>query len=245
VTLDSFVPALRPTALRRYLYLLVPSAFFVVAFAFGLSRNPLFTHGFYEPGWRFILVEFNSLHRLLFPGAYILGLVVILARGAVFPVRAAALAMLLTAIALTPYAFLTYQSHIPSRQLHVASMGLAVVLAYLLSALGTRRRLAGALAMALILANVGYIWLVKDAQFERRARPTSELVSLLRTQSPRRIALEGFPGNPWIAKLTTRLAPGWSPDLLMAPGVDPPCADCERWAWSEADGIVRVDQNGR
>ena len=235
--LDFFALGLKP--LRKYLYLVAPSALFVAAVALGLSSNPLFTEGFYELGWRSVLVELNSLHRLLFPSAYVFALIVVVARGVAFPARAVGFMMLLMAIALTPYAFLTYQGHIPSRQLHVASMALAVALAYLLIALASRKKLAGALTLALVLANVAYIWFVKDEQFQERARPTNELVSALRAASPRRIAVVNFPGNPWIAKLTTRLAPGWTPELLSVPGADPPCPGCEKWVWSDAKGIVR------
>jgi hypothetical protein len=83
-----------------------------------------------------------------------------------------------------------------------------------------------------VAVNIGYLWLVKDAQFERRAAPTAQLLSHLRGTQPRRLLISDFPLNPWIAKMTTRLVPGWAPEMLLVNDPNARCPDCLRLRWN-------------
>ena len=74
-----------------------------------------------------------------------------------------------------PYIFLTYDKHLPSRQLYVASMVFMVVLATLSENIASAKLRAG-LLRAFCLWNVFYMWTTKDRQFLERAAPTTELL---------------------------------------------------------------------
>jgi hypothetical protein len=93
-------------------------------------------------------------------------------------------------------------------------------------------RLRQTFVVAFIIVNIAYIWLVKDAQFERRAAPTSQLLEHLRANPPGRILITDFPLNPWIAKMTARLAPGWQPEMLAVDEAPDTCNDCPKLRWN-------------
>ena len=135
--------------------------------------------------------------------------------------RAAGWGVGFAAIALLPYIFLTYQNHVPSRQEYMASMGIVWALAILIQGLDNRA-LRRAFILTFIAANIGYIWM-KDTQFERRAAPTNRLIEELRARTPQDLVIVGFPANPWIAKNTARMVPGWQPGMIH---VDPPASAC-------------------
>ncbi len=126
------------------------------------------------------------------------------------------LAVAWIAIALLPYAFLTYSTEISSRQTYLASAGLA-----LLVGLGVSRmpdlyfpgryvpgfRVA-AIVMALIaLENAGYLWTKKRTQFLQRAAPTEQLIAFAR-RAPGPIWVRDFPRVPWIAEEAVHLGAG-------------------------------------
>src|SRR5262249_26264010 len=96
------------------------------------------------------------------------------------------------AVPMLPYVFLTYSPYIPSRQAYMASMALAGVMAYLIRELKPMW-IRATLVTAFIAYNIGYMWLRNDAQFESRAAPTSQLLTLLRSRQPAPILLVGFP----------------------------------------------------
>ena len=76
---------------------------------------------------------------------------------------------------------------------------------------------------AFIVVNISYLWIVKDRQYEQRAAPTVRLIEQLREHHPGPTLIDGFPLNPWIAKMTTRLVKGWDPEMIR---VNEPAADC-------------------
>jgi hypothetical protein len=230
LALDLTLAGRRPRFVK-YLYLLVPSVFFLVVAWTTSASNPLVSHGFYAFTWRSAPVLLNSVHRLFFPWVYVFALVAVVVLRRSFPIRPVAALLLLCVIALLPSAFLTYQNHIPSRNLHVAALGVSALLAWLLEALRSRKTLAAFLGVAFVVGNVGYLWLVKDRQFEERSRPTKQLLAVLAHESPRRISLRGYPENPWIAKLAARLAPGWSPEDIVVEGIDGACEGCDILTW--------------
>jgi hypothetical protein len=78
------------------------------------------------------------------------------------------------AIALVPYSFLTYSRQIPSRQTYLASFGLALLVGLVLAHLaasqrgkGKLPRAATAVAMVVLLGNIGYLWTRKRAPNRR------------------------------------------------------------------------------
>ncbi len=87
--------------------------------------------------------------------------------------------------------------------------------------------------------NIGYIWIVKDRQFEERAAPTTRLPAELNARAPARVLILNFPYNPWVAKLTTRLVQGWSPEMILVNQSPDTCTDCVRLIWDQKTGTYR------
>ena len=129
-----------------------------------------------------------------------------------------------------PYIFLTYDRHLPSRQLYVASMVFMVVLATLSENIASAKLRNGLIA-AFCLWNVFYMWTTKDRQFLERAAPTTELLHVLQAHSPSHISVDGFAyPEPDIAKDVSALVPGWTRDMI---DVNAPCAECLTIQWDE------------
>lgn len=98
--------------------------------------------------------------------------------------RPVALNALWIAMALAPYSFLTYSTAIPSRQLYLASAGLAMIVGLAFSHLfQVKRRIAVAIAVLAIVGNAGYLWTKKREQFLVRAAPTEALLKRLTSSS--------------------------------------------------------------
>jgi hypothetical protein len=206
---------------RQIFYIVIPVLIFSGLFAFSISANPLVGHEFYTVRPHALLVWLKSIHRLLFPWLYIAVLLWLIARRGRWP-SGAGTGLLWMAAALLPYIFLTYQDHVPSRHTYLASIGLAWALAVLAEEIRVSK-LRTAFIAAFIVVNIGYLWLVKDRQYEQRAAPTARLIEQLRDHPPGPTSIDGFPLNPWIAKMTTRLVPGWDPGMIR---VNEPAADC-------------------
>ena len=111
-------------------------------------------------------------------------------------------------IGLLPYSFLTYSSRIPSRQLYLASAGVALIVGAGMAAVETRRRsLAALVCAAMLLHNIGYLWIRKRGQFLERAEPTEQLIALAkRTSGP--IYIQCFPRPGLIAQEAVHLGAG-------------------------------------
>ena len=211
-----------------YLYLLLPSAVFLAVFLANLHSNAFFSVGLYafRPFGALVLV--NSAHRLAFPWIYIALLLYIIGGARIWSREVAAFCAWIP-VTLAPYCFITYQSHVPSRSQYLAAMGVAALIALLMDNLRERTHRVAFLS-AFILVNIGYLWVVKYPQYVIRRMPTELLLNELRSRSPRCLEISGFPLNPWIAKETTLLVPGWHPEMLR---VDVPSSGpCERLRWN-------------
>ncbi len=136
------------------------------------------------------------------------------------PVRRSALfALAWIGIALVPYSFLTYSSQIPSRQLYLASVGLAFLFGLAMAncgaGLGPASRPAIALVMLAVVAhNVGYIWVKKQRQFRERAEPFEELIQAAR-QTDGTLWVQCFPRHPSIAEAAIFVALDRYPSHLV------------------------------
>lgn len=112
------------------------------------------------------------------------------------------------AMALVPYGFLTYSMRIPSRQTYLASAGLAWIVAAGIQRIAvSNRRALPVLCAALLLHNLGYLWIKKRRQYLERAEPTQELIALARrTTGP--IYVKCFPRPRPIAEEAVHLGAG-------------------------------------
>lgn len=121
-------------------------------------------------------------------------------------------------VSLIPYSFLTYSTRIPSRQTHLASVGIAIVVGLALRTLYDRywsggRALVIAVCAVMVAHNVVYLWTKKRAQYLERAAPTEQLIALARkTNGP--IYVKCFPRAPIVAEsaiaLTTSSSLIWT-----------------------------------
>jgi len=131
----------------------------------------------------------------------------------------AARALAWMGISLLPYSFLTYSTQIPSRQVYLASAGLALLVG-LGAARLPGRRLAAIAVVVMLAHNIGYLWTKKRRQFEERAAPTAQLIDFAaRTRG--RIWVRCFPLPKIVAEEAVRLGAGRTPDSL---------------AWTPTDG---------
>lgn len=215
---------------REYWYLLIPTILFTFIFLGSVSHNYQVTPGTYRFGAHGLLVLGMSLHKLMFPWLYLAILLVAASqRRMTFGELRYPFPWMI--VALLPFIFVTYQNHVPSRHMYLSAMGFAWALAVQLRSLD-RVRLRHAFVVAFIAANIGYIWFVKDAQFEERAAPTTRLQEFLRGRQPGRLMIANFPLNPWIAKMATRPLPGWQPEMLFVNEQTEACPDCLSLQWN-------------
>jgi len=220
------------TLRNEHLYLLMPLLLFLVVFAVTTSSNYMLADGYYAFGPRGLLVLGITLHRLMFPWLYVAILCYLVTQRRQLPGELASGLIWMT-IGLSPFIFLTYQNHIPSRHQYIGSMGLVWAVAVLLEQLD-RKRLRQALIAAFILINIGYQWYVKDPQFERRAAPTNRLLEQLRRHPPGPLLLVDFPMNPWMARMAAKMVSGWQPDMMRINLPSDSCPDCLQLRWNEA-----------
>jgi hypothetical protein len=87
----------------------------------------------------------------------------------------------------------------------------------------TRRDAVWAIVAAMLVHNVGILWVKKRAQFVARAEPTERLIRLAR-QGDGPIWVQCFPRTDWIAKEAVRLGAGKPASMLV---------------WSEAEARER------
>jgi hypothetical protein len=142
------------------------------------------------------------------------------AAGAILPVRdrvlrgSAMVALAWIGIALVPYSFLTYSTQIPSRQTYLASVGLAMLFGLAMAHWQARRGLVAAVAVVVLLHNVGYLWTKKRSQFLERAAPTEQLIEVAR-RTPGPIWVRCFPRNRFIAEEAVHLGAGHASSDLV------------------------------
>jgi hypothetical protein len=117
-------------------------------------------------------------------------------------------ALLWAGIGLLPYSFLIYSARIPSRQVYLASAGVALVVGAGMAALEEKRRSLLAVVCAVMLVhNIGYLWIKKRAQFLERAEPTGQLIALAK-KTPGPIYIQCFPRPGLIAQEAVHLGAG-------------------------------------
>jgi hypothetical protein len=107
-------------------------------------------------------------------------------------------------VSLVPYSFLTYSTEIPSRQVYLASVGLALLFGLAIAQMPRRSWIAAVIALMLI-HNVAYLWTKKRGQFLERAAPTEQLIELAR-RTDGLIRVRCFPRSMSIAEEAVRLA---------------------------------------
>jgi len=127
-------------------------------------------------------------------------------------------------VSLVPYSFLTYSTEIPSRQVYLASVGLALLFGLAIAQMPRRSWIAAVIALMLI-HNVAYLWTKKRGQFLERAAPTEQLIELAR-RTDGLIRVRCFPRSMSIAEEAVRLA------------IAPP----EKVLWSETSEHPPVDE---
>lgn len=212
---------------RQYLYLLLPAAGYLALFIANLRGNTYLSAGLYKIRLEGLLIIANSAHRLAFPWLYLALLMLWPARW--WKDRRSVAAFLIwIATAIAPYAFITYQNHIPSRSQYLASMGLAGLIALLLESCHNPKLRAGFLT-AFAVVNIGYLWFAKDRQYVERAAPTTRLLEQLRSLPPQCLRIADFPLNPWIGKETALQVQGWSPEMLHVN--EPAIGPCLELRW--------------
>jgi hypothetical protein len=118
------------------------------------------------------------------------------------------------ALALLPYAFLTYMPVVPSRHAYLAGVGLSLVAAIGFTILREHLQLRAVVAIvaAVLAIKCGYLWTRKHEQFVKRAAPTEQLVEALKNhQGP--VAVDCFPYPAQIAEAAVRLHLGQPREL--------------------------------
>jgi hypothetical protein len=217
--LPLFVLVLEPEEWRRQLPRLAPHAVLVLlgvaSIAQSRSNSFRFTDGSFSLHAPFWLTWPHSFARLLWIWGWPAVLVLFVFGD--FRYRRSALAALAwIGIALVPYSFLTYSTQIPSRQVYLASAGLALLVGLALAKY-QQRRIAGAVFALMLLHNTVYLWSRKRSQFVERAAPTEQLVHFA-IQTPGAIWIECFPLPGIVAEEALRLN-GRSPsDLVWSAG---------------------------
>ncbi len=132
--------------------------------------------------------------------------------------KSAWIAMAWIAIGLFPYSFLTYSPQIPSRQLYLASAGLAFLFGLAaeqaIRAAKNREWMVAAVMLVVLAHNVGYIWIKKQRQFRERAEATEELIQVAR-QTEGTIWVQCFPQPDSIAEAAMYVALDRIPSRLV------------------------------
>jgi hypothetical protein len=214
--LPLFVLVVEPAQWRRRLPRLAPHLILVLLCLASIAQSRTnsfrFTDGSFSLHAPFWLTWPRSFARLLWiwgwPAAAALFVF-----GDARSRRGALAALAWIGIALVPYSFLTYSTQIPSRQVYLASAGLAMLVGLALAQYQGRRVATAVLALMLV-HNTVYLWTKKRAQFVERAAPTDGLIDLAR-RTPGAIWMQCFPLPPIVAAEAVRLANGRSPDSLV------------------------------
>lgn len=220
----------KPLFPAAYLLYFIPTAVFAAVFLKTWSANHMIQYRFYAVSPHALLVLLMTLHRLLWPWAYVFAALALI-WGSMRPTaRGAATAIGVIALPMLPYIFLTYARSLPSRQLYLACMVLMVIAAGLIQNIKVVEL--RSLAVALFcLWNVFYLWTTKERQFMERAAPTTELLHVLQTHPPQPIRVDGFPYPVTdIAKDVSFLVPGWTPEMIHA-GAET-CVGCLTLKWN-------------
>jgi hypothetical protein len=222
IMLPLFLLATPPETWRRNLAHLLPycalAAVAMVSVILTRSHSFRFTDGSFSlhaPVWLTLPRNFG---RVLWFWGLLSAALIFFSSAAVATKKSALVALVWIGIALIPYSFLTYSPQIPSRQLYLASVGLSFLFGLAMVQFrhitAGRQWVTGALLLALVGHNVGYIWIKKQRQFRERAEPTEELIQVARqTDGP--IWVQCFPRHPSIAEAAIYVALDRYPSNLL------------------------------
>jgi hypothetical protein len=218
--LPLFLLVLEPKQWRRRLPRLAPYLALVLlgvaSIAQSRSNSFRFTDGSFSLHAPFWITWPHSFARLLWIWGWPTVLVLVVFGDARVR-RGVLLALAWIGIALVPYSFLTYSTQIPSRQVYLASAGLALLVGLALARY-QGHRIAAAIFALMLLHNTVYLWTKKRAQFLERAAPTEQLIHFAR-RTPGAIWVRCFPLAEITAEQAVRLATGRSPsDLVWSAG---------------------------
>jgi hypothetical protein len=123
-------------------------------------------------------------------------------------------------ITLLPYSFLTYMPRVPSRHTYLASVGrsLLISVGFLtlakLSVRWDKRWVVAGVALAMMVHQCGYLWLVKRRQYANRALPTEQLVRI-GAEKDGPIYAKCFPYSPLVAEAALKFRIPSTPALLL------------------------------
>jgi hypothetical protein len=219
---------------RTYALLLVPTAISALIFLSTVSTNFMITSRSYVFGPHAAAVLLLTLHRLVWPWLYVILLLVWIGQRTALARQLPRLPLYLACIAapMLPYMFIAYQRSLPSRQLYLCSAVMMAVFAVLLKPLeGTA--LLRVFMITFVGFNIGYLWFRKDAQFEDRAAPTTQLIATLGRHTPQPTLLSNFAyPYPDIARAAALAVPGWSPELILVNEPRERCGDCLQLRWN-------------
>jgi len=214
--LPLFVLVVEPEEWRRRLPRLAPHLGLVLlavaSIAESRSNSFRFSDGSFSLDAPFWLTWPHSFARLLWIWGWP-AVVVLFVSGGTRLRRGALAALAWVGIALVPYSFLTYSTQIPSRQVYLASAGLALLVGLALAKYEGRRAATAVLAL-MLLHNTAYLWIKKKAQFVERAAPTDQLIEFAR-RNPGAIWMQCFPLPSIVAEEAVRLATGRPPADLV------------------------------
>jgi hypothetical protein len=183
----------------------------VASIAQSRANSFRFTDGSFSLHAPFWLTWPHSLARLLWIWGWP-AIVVVLVVGDARLRRGGLAALAWMGIGLLPYSFLTYSTQIPSRQVYLASAGLALLVGLALAQYAGRR-IAVAVLVLMLAHNTLYLWTRKRAQFVERTAPTEQLVRFARA-TPGPIWMACFPLPQIVAEEALRLN-GRSPSDLV------------------------------
>jgi hypothetical protein len=218
--LPLFVLVVEPEVWRHRLPRLAPHLGLVLLAAASIaesrSNSFRFSDGSFSLDAPFWLTWPHSFARLLWIWGWP-AVVVLFVSGGTRLRRGALAALAWVGIALVPYSFLTYSTQIPSRQVYLASAGLALLVGLALVKYEGRRAATAVLAL-MLLHNTAYLWIKKIPQFVERAAPTDQLIEFAR-RNPGAIWMQCFPLPSIVAEEAMRLATGRPPgDLVWSAG---------------------------
>ncbi|MCX6613202.1 MAG: hypothetical protein NTW74_20420 [Acidobacteria bacterium] len=192
----------------------------VIYFAFNLKSRENHLHwndGTFEFGWHFVPVIANSAARLFTLWGLAAVAVLVYFRKSI-DWRGPLLAFVWIPVALAPYSFVVYQPRVPSRHVYMASIGIALILAFALAKLLPMRIATNAILAAYLIFNTGYIWFYKHGQFVERAEVTERMIgdakALVSQYGTRPIRVLCFPLAPEIASIALNERLGIDPGLV-------------------------------
>jgi hypothetical protein len=213
---------------RRSIPLLVLLGLYAVLWLSNAHRNFFVTDGHYALSWQALPVYFKSFQRVISQAA--LMLIPFLVWGSredlsrLFRNRMVQFFLIMCAVSIIPYSFLTYLDHIPSRNTYLPSVGVAGLVGIffaLFTETARRARKSAVMAMfaAILVANGVYIWVKKEPQFRERAAPTRELLAALKESPPsdasEMIYVCGFPLHEWIGQTAVEGFTQWKASQVV------------------------------